>query len=273
MIKSFKMFESHQEIKSICDKYGIQNWELNPETSLVDVEGSVDLSGKELKTIPVKFGRVGGDFYCQYNQLTSLQGGPKSVGGNFNCSDNHLTSLEGGPQSVGGDLDCYNNQLTSLQGGPKSVGGNFNCQYNQLTSLQGGPKSVGGNFNCSDNHLTSLEGGPQSVGGDFDCYNNQLTSLQGGPQSVGGGFYCFNNQIRDFSVPYASLNESKEFTCSGNPIFEIYKLFNHPKCVDIINEWGILDGRRIVRIRLEEVFLDMEMEIPEGLRFKEWELV
>jgi len=210
MIKSFKIFESYQEIKSICDKYGIRNWELNPKTNLVDVTGSVDLSRKELREIPIKFGRVSG---------------------NFSCHNNHLTSLEGCPQSVGGYFYCYNNKLTSLEGCPQSVGGDFYCSYN---------------------HLTSLEGSPQSVGGDF---------------------YCYNNQIRDFRVPYASLNESKEFFCENNPIFEIYQLFNHPKCVDIINEWEILAGRRIVRIRLEEVFLDMGMEIPEGLRFKEWELV
>jgi hypothetical protein len=252
MIKSFKIFESYQEIKSICDKYGIRNWELNPQTNLVDVEGSVDLSRKELREIPIKFGRVGGGFNCYNNKLTSLEGGPQSVGGGFYCQYNQLTSLEGGPQSVGGDFYCFNNQLTSLEGGPKSVGGDFHCYNNKLTSLQGGPQSVGGGFNC---------------------YNNKLTSLEGGPQSVGGNFYCDNNQIRDFRVPYASLNESKEFNCERNPIFEIYKLFNHPKCVDIINEWEIMDGRRIVRIRLEEVFLDMGMEIPEGLRFKEWELV
>jgi hypothetical protein len=269
MIESFRIFK----IGITCKRYGIQNWKLNPQTKLVDVEGDVYLFRKELKTIPVKFGKVTGYFNCGYNQLTSLQGAPESVGGDFNCYNNKLTSLEGAPQSVGGDFCCDSNQLTSLEGGPQSVGGNFNCYNNKLTSLQGCPQSVGGGFYCSDNQITSLEGGPQSVGGNFYCYNNQLTSLQGGPQSVGGNFYCYNNQIRDFLVPYASLNESKEFTCSGNPIFEIYKLFNHPKCIDIINEWEILDGRKIVRIRLEEVFLDMGMEIPERLEFKEWVVV
>jgi hypothetical protein len=230
MIKSFKIFESYQEIKSICDKYGIRNWELNPETNLVDVEGSVDLSRKELREIPIKFGRVGGNF------------------------------------------NCYNNKLTTLEGAPNSVGGDFYCTFNKLTSLEGAPLSVGGGFYCRDNQLTSLEGAPNSVGGNFNCGYNQLTSLEGCPKSVGGGFYCQNNKLRDFKVPYGSLNESKEFNCERNPIFEVYELFNHPRCVDVINEWEILDGEEIVRIRLEEVFLDMGMEIPERLEFIEWKL-
>ena len=52
------------------------------------------------------------------------------VGGNFICSNNNLTSLEGAPSSVGGNFDCYNNNLTSLEGAPSSVGGNFDCSDN-----------------------------------------------------------------------------------------------------------------------------------------------
>jgi len=231
MIKSFKLFESHRQIESICKKYRIKDWRLNTETGLVDVTGYVNFHGMGLRRIPIKFGSVSDNFYC------------------------------------------HNNQLTSLEGSPQSVGGYFRCSYNQLTSLEGSPKSVGGDFLCSYNQLTSLEGSPKSVGGDFLCTDSQLTSLEGAPQSVGGYFGCRNNKIRDFLVPYASLNESRKFLCEENPIFEIYQLFNDPKCIDIINEWGILDGKKIVRIRLEEVFLDMGLEVPERLKFKEWELV
>jgi len=208
--KSFKLFESYEEIKSICQWYGIKNWEINPETGLVDISGDVKLSGRGLEKLPLKFG---------------------------------------------------------------IVDGNFHCSSNQLTSLENTPNWVNESFYCYDNHLTSLVGAPKSVGSNFVCYGNQLTSLEGSPQSVGGSFWCHDNQIRDFKVPYGSLNESKGFYCKGNPIQEIYQLFNHPKCIDIINEWGIFDGKKIVRIRLEEVFLDMGMEIPEDLRFQKWELV
>src|SRR5690606_23640770 len=184
-----------------------------------------------------------------------------------------LTSLEGSPNSVGGHFNCNNNQLTSLEGGPNSVGGHFNCSDSQLTSLEGGPNSVGGHFNCSHNQLTSLEGSPNSVGGNFNCGYNQLTSLEGSPNSVGGGFYCHNNQIKDFKVPEYSLNEEGLFECGGNPIWEIYNLFNTPKCVDLLNEYEVIGDGVISRIRLEEVFLELEMDVPRNLRFEEWELV
>ncbi|MBR1757023.1 MAG: hypothetical protein IJ738_05620, partial [Alphaproteobacteria bacterium] len=81
--------------------------------------------------------KVGGNFNCSYNQLTSLKGVPQKIEGSFNCSENQLTSLEGAPQKVGGNFRCYGNQLTSLKGAPQKVGGNFWCYGNQLTSLFG----------------------------------------------------------------------------------------------------------------------------------------
>jgi hypothetical protein len=91
----------------------------------------IDLSNKNLKTlvglnIPQK---VGGDFYCSNNQLTSLEGAPQEVGGYFYCSNNQLTSLEGAPQKVGGNFSCSNNQLTSLEGAPQKVGGQVHIKY------------------------------------------------------------------------------------------------------------------------------------------------
>ena len=256
MIKSFRIFESYNEIKSICDRHNIKNWELNSETGLVNVAGGVNISNSELTRIPVKFGRVEGNFYCNNNQLTHLEGAPRSVGGDFYCSNSQLTTLEGAPQSVGGDFYCSNNQLTSLEGGPRSVGRDFYC-YN--------------------NKLITLEGAPQSVGGDFGCSNNQLATLGGAPKSLGRNFYCSNNQIKDFKVPEYSLNEEMKFYCNGNPIYEIYKLFNTPKCIDLINEYEVIGGDIISRVRLEEVFLELGLVVP-NLKIdfhasKNWKLV
>jgi len=179
-MKYLKLYEnfiqSDSEIHKLCKEYGITNYTIN--NGLVDVDGDVDLSGKGLTKLPVKFGNVSGIFNCQNNQLTSLEGAPQSVGGDrFNCNNNQLTSLEGAPQEVGGDFICYNNQLTSLEGAPQKVVGNFNCSHNQLTSLDGAPQEVGGRFNCNNNQLTSLEGGPQEVGNTFDCSINNIYRL------------------------------------------------------------------------------------------------
>ncbi len=48
-----------------------------------------------LERLPVRFGTVGGSFYCSGNRLISLEGAPHTVGGHLNCSNNQLTSLVG----------------------------------------------------------------------------------------------------------------------------------------------------------------------------------
>jgi hypothetical protein len=114
--------------------------------------------GGELITDKTKDESWPGNFYCDNNQLTSLEGAPSSVGGYFSCRNNELTSLEGAPASVGGGFDCHSNELTSLEGSPASVGGYFDCNNNQLTSLEGIHKilkSMNGTFYANKNPLKS----------------------------------------------------------------------------------------------------------------------
>jgi hypothetical protein len=136
----------------------------------VDVQGLFHCSGHGLKSLGgIRFGTVGGDFYCAGNQLTILEGAPRTVGETFDCSHNQLTTLEGAPQTVKGDFWCDKNQLTTLEGAPQAVEGDFYCYSNKLTTLEGAPETVTGDFSCSINQLTSLEGAPQTVGGIFYC--------------------------------------------------------------------------------------------------------
>ena len=55
----------------------------------VNVDSNVELSGKELTSIPVQFGYVTGWFDCSDNNLTSLKGCPVEVGDWFACSYTH----------------------------------------------------------------------------------------------------------------------------------------------------------------------------------------
>jgi len=64
---------------------------------------------------------VGGNFYCDDNQLTTLVGGPVTVRGTFSCSDNKLTSLVGGPVTVGEKFHCFANNLTSTYSGDTDI--------------------------------------------------------------------------------------------------------------------------------------------------------
>ena len=138
-MKYIKLYESFEDIDTICEKYGIKNYTINSD-GLVDVDDEVYLYKIELTKLPLKFGNVTGHFDCGANKLTTLKGCPQSVSGNFYCNNNELTSLEFCPQSVSGDFSCKYNQLTSLEFCPQSVGGYFACQDNQLKDLYSFPE-------------------------------------------------------------------------------------------------------------------------------------
>jgi hypothetical protein len=147
--KISKLTDEEIQLIVFLEKCTIGKWTINKKTGLVDIEGNFDCAKKKLKDFKgVRFGVVTGDFNCDDNKLTSLEGAPKKVDGGFNCSDNNLTSLKGAPQEVGRDFHCHSNNLTSLVGAPQVVKGDFYCHSNNLTSLVGAPQKVGGDFNC-----------------------------------------------------------------------------------------------------------------------------
>jgi len=241
-MKHLKLFENFQDIDSICRKLDINNWTQNPDGT-IDVDGNVYINGIGLKELPLKFGKVSGNFSCSFNKLTGLEGAPSEVGGYFYCHFNKLTTLEGSPKEVSGDFVCHDNKLTNLDGGPKEVGGEFNCSFNKLTNLDGGPKEVGGEFNCSVNKLITLKGSPNKVGGGFHCHENNLITLEGGPKEVGG-----------------------DFVCISNPIFQVYKLFpNYKSFMDSL-DYNYLRGRNIDRRRFEEALEEMGGELPDRIK-------
>jgi hypothetical protein len=173
-LQTYRLFESAESLteeqKKFLNKFTMGSWSLNSQTGKVDVDGDFSCSLQNIEDLRgIRFGNVRGGFYCNFNQLTSLEGAPETVGKNFFCDTNRLTDLKGAPQSIGGNFYCNKNQLTSLEGAPETVKGSFYCQNNQLTSLEGAPEKVGGFFDCRNNQLTSLAGAPQYVGEDFYC--------------------------------------------------------------------------------------------------------
>jgi len=238
MIKLFKeyLMESEgtltQEQKDWLDKFTQGSWRVNPSTGLVDVDGDFNCLGSELENLMgVRFGRVSGNFFCDDNQLTSLEGSPQEVGGSFFCDGNQLTSLVGAPQKVGETFWCNDNQLTSLEGAPQEVRRDLDCSDNQLTSLEGAPQEVGRDFYCSNNQLTSLEGAPQKFGGNFFCDGNKLTSLEGIP-FVSGNFYLDPNPIWNLISPYWEQIESMG-TSSRNLVMQMIGQLENPKKEEI----------------------------------------
>ena len=98
-------------ISLICEKYGIENYTINPDGS-IDVNGDVDLYNCNITELPLTFNKVGGSFDCSNNKLTSLKGSPKRVDRYFDCSNNKLTSLEFSPDYIGGGFNCEYNDLS-----------------------------------------------------------------------------------------------------------------------------------------------------------------
>jgi hypothetical protein len=266
--------ELWSRIDKKCKKYGIKDYKMNSDGS-IDVYGDVRLDSLVLSKLPLKFQNVTGFFNCSYNQLTTLIGAPESVGGDFYCVNNKLTTLEGGPKSVGVTFNCNSNQLTTLSGAPESVGGGFLCNYNQLTTLEGAPESVDA-FYCVNNKLTTLEGAPKSVGGDFHCNYNQLTTLSGAP-AVGGDFHCNYNKLVDLKG-FPEYYDG-DFSYYNNPVSEILDLFVSKvgdklgSIIDIINEYDVIRGNKVILDRLEEVYYQLGMTPPENIELTNYEVI
>jgi len=222
-MKYIKLYESFEDIDSICEKYGIQNYTINSD-GVVDVDGNVYLFNSGLNKLPLKFGKVSGYFDCSLNKLISLEGCPESVGDYFYS---------------------FANKLTTLEGCPKSVGGNLTCRSNELTTLEGCSKSVGGNFSCYHNNLITLKGCPQSVGGDFNFARNQLKDLYGFPEFFDSEIYYDDNPVSEILDLF-----------NTDRLGKFIDLLNE---YGVIQQ----DGNVVILDRLEEVFYTLNMEIPE----------
>jgi hypothetical protein len=200
-INSFGVFENQNSLTPeqirILHTFTSGKWKINATTGLVDVDGDFDCSNSGfVGTLPVKFGKVSGNFNISANRFTSLDGCPIEVGGEFDCSRTSIASLKGSPKKVGGGFYCsYNPTLISLEGAPRKVGGYFNCAKTRLTDLKGAPEEVEGSFRCSSCGLKSLEGSPKEVGGNFSCSDNLIKNLVGSPNEVGGYFDCTGNHL------------------------------------------------------------------------------
>ena len=175
-----------------------------------------------------------------------------------------------GSISVDGDVRLSGRSLKRIPLVFKEVSGDFVCYNNQLTSLRGCPEKVGGSFLCYRNNLTSLEGCPEKVGGNFHCYGNNLTSLKDCPDAR--TIYCTNNQITSFEgIPEFWEGE---LNISYNPVNEIFQLFNRDvRCIDLINEFDVIQGDRVVKDRLEEVFSQLNMKIPKNIKLINYKLI
>ena len=112
-MKKFKKLIFYIKAWIICKKFNIKNYTINSDMS-ISVDGNVDLSGRDLKYIPIKFKEVSGYFYCHNNQLTSLEYCPETVGGHFSCYDNQLTNFDGLPEFFERPITLFGNPVDEI---------------------------------------------------------------------------------------------------------------------------------------------------------------
>lgn len=181
-------------IDYIMDALKVEKYKIKEDLT-VDVDGDVDFSVGMLKKIPVKFGKVTGNFNCSYNALNNLTNSPTQIGGIFNCSGNEIYTLIKGPSYVAGGYFCTDNRLENLEGFPMYCEIIFDARRNKLKSLNGCPEKINcRKFDVSYNNLRNLKGGPK-MAIDYDCSHNQITTLVGGPVEVKGKFDCTHNNL------------------------------------------------------------------------------
>jgi hypothetical protein len=152
-IKQYESSMTEQEIIDLCYKYNINDYQIRDDVS-IDVNGGVNLwrTLGGLEQLLLTFNEVRGDFDCDNNNLTTLEGCPKEISGDFNCSRNKITSLEHSPIIVNVNFLCWGNDyITSLEGLENTyIGGVlFIDDCGSLYSLKGFPKNVG-SFYCSN---------------------------------------------------------------------------------------------------------------------------
>lgn len=102
-------------IEKILDDFNIVNYTINSDET-IDVDGSVNLSFKNIHRLEIQFNKVSGNFSISGNPLTTMKGFPKYIEGTLNCNLTGLETLEYFPEYVGGYSRLNYLDLKSLHG-------------------------------------------------------------------------------------------------------------------------------------------------------------
>jgi len=250
-------------IEEWLNKYLDCEYKINPDLT-IDVYGVIMMDNMNIGEFPeyIQFNKADDTFSLTNTKLHTLRGCPREVGTNFYCDSNNLTSLEYAPEKIHGnlymsrnnipldlllrqlkDIDlgglCYsdlgvydrNSHLTESFSRDnddklKNIGvGKISLIKDWLEKYQ-----VKNYLIDSDNLSISVFGDVylnmkntgnfpdyikfDIVSGYFACSANKLTSLKGCPKTVGGDFYCLNNKL--ITLKDGPINIRRDFDCSFN---------------------------------------------------------
>jgi hypothetical protein len=162
-----------KQIKKLLFKYFVEQYDeraFAEDEYHIMPDGTVDVDvpvgNREIKfpsgELPIRFGRIDGDFDIHNLLLTTLEGSAHTVIGNFDCSHNRISSLDGAPSYISESFSCNNNRLTSLANCPL-VKEDINVEFNQLTTLDGLAATGCRRLDVTHNPLIHLRGLPPTV--------------------------------------------------------------------------------------------------------------
>lgn len=160
--------------------------------------------------------------------------------------------------------------------GSIDVDGDVNLGWRKLYEIPLKFRNVKGDFHCQYNNLLSLEGSPETVSGSFTCHKNLLESLKGCPKRVGDAFVCQKNLIYSFDC-FPEFIGGDMFSCSDNPIYEVYSIYPHKEFAEMLCEYQVIKGYdEIIEVRLRQALEDSGFKRFEDLetkRFKNYRLI
>lgn len=123
---------------------GKPNYNIHPDTGIVDVYQSVVIENQGFTRLPIKFGVLAGCFTIKLcPNLTTLEGCPPIVDHAFNCvSNSKLISATGAPQIIKNEANFKSCPITSFEGFPKEIIGNLIIKDLAINTFSGVNKHI-----------------------------------------------------------------------------------------------------------------------------------
>jgi hypothetical protein len=102
-----------RSIEDWCVALKLKDFHINDNNS-IDVYTNVDIDNKGLKKFPIKFNEIRGYFSCRFNGLETLENGPIELSGGYYCENNNIRSLNGYPKKIGIEFSFNRNPVYNL---------------------------------------------------------------------------------------------------------------------------------------------------------------
>jgi hypothetical protein len=127
----YEFLNTRKDVQAWLSQHNIKNYTIE-DNLIVNVAGSVYFDGHELTHLPVKFGKVAGDFSCSGVGFTTCQGFPREVSYDVWVCNNKLTTIQYAPEKIGGSFYIWGNQITNLAQLTCEISEDLYCHTNPL---------------------------------------------------------------------------------------------------------------------------------------------